>query len=83
MRQFLKQHDLIYEQPATDWVDGIPIANGAIGSMIWGDRQPLRYTLDSYEVWEQRTVWGGADPQFNYFADRYSSSPHVAVGAIG
>ncbi len=66
MRNFLQQHDLIYERAATEWIDGIPIANGAIGAMIWGDGKPLRFTLDSYDVWELRTVWGGDDPRFNY-----------------
>src|SRR5687768_12432087 len=60
------QHDLLYERAAYVWHDGIPIANGSIGAVIWGNGQPLRFTLDSYDVWEQRTVWPGDDPRFTY-----------------
>lgn len=62
----LRKNDLVYERPARVWHDGIPIANGLIGAMIWGDGQPLRFTLDSYDVWERRTVWPGDDPRFTH-----------------
>jgi alpha-L-fucosidase 2 len=66
MNKLLRQHDLIYERAPQQWIDGLPIANGALGAMIWGDGKPLRFTLDSYDIWEQRTVWGGDDPRFTY-----------------
>ncbi len=48
------------------WLDGLPLANGGIGAVIWGDGAPLIFTLDSYDVWETRTLWPGDDPRFNY-----------------
>lgn len=54
MRSFLRQHDLIYERAPMDWYNGLPLANGNLGVMIWGDGAPLTLTLDSYELWDLR-----------------------------
>jgi len=51
---FLDSHDMIWEKPAMRWLDGIPLANGDIGAMVWGDGGPLRFTLDKYDAWETR-----------------------------
>ena len=52
--------------PPAEWIEDIPIANGSMGATIWGDGVPLIFTLDSYGVWETRTLWPGDDPRFNY-----------------
>jgi len=52
--QFLDQHDLIWEVPPLRWLEGIPLANGDIGALIWGDGAPLKFTLDKYDAWETR-----------------------------
>ena len=64
--KILRQHDLLYECAPMEWIDGLPLANGGIGTVIWGDGAPLIFTLDSYDVWETRTLWPGDDPDFNY-----------------
>lgn len=51
---FLKQHDLIWEVPPVRWLDGIPLANGDIGALVWGDGAPIKVTLDKYDAWETR-----------------------------
>lgn len=66
MGRLLRQHDFVYERAPLAWHDGLPIANGNLGAMIWGDGRPLRFTLDSYRVWETRTEWPGDDPRFTY-----------------
>ena len=52
--QFLSRHDMIWESPSRRWRDGVPLANGHIGAMIWGDGTPLVFTLDKYDCWELR-----------------------------
>ena len=52
--QFLDDHDLIWEAPPARWLEGIPLANGDIGALIWGDGHPLKITLDKYDAWETR-----------------------------
>ena len=66
MKGILRQHDLVYECAPMAWIDGIPIANGNMGAVVWGDGRPLRFTLDSYDVWETRTLWPGDDSRFTY-----------------
>jgi len=65
MDSYLAQHDLIYEVPPREWEEGIPLGNGDMGALVWGDGDPLRITLDKYDVWETRSSWP-EDPQYNY-----------------
>jgi len=53
---FLDQHDLVWETAPVRWLTGIPLANGDIGALIWGDGAPLKITLDKYDAWETREV---------------------------
>lgn len=62
--QLLAQHDLLYEL-SPEWLSGIPLGNGDIGALIWGDCHPLKATLDKYDAWELRSTPPN-DPRFNY-----------------
>jgi len=46
VRRFLKQHDLVYEDAPLEWPQGLFVANGDMGAVIWGDGNPLKITLD-------------------------------------
>ena len=65
MHEYLRQHDLVYEDAPVEWSCGIPLANGEIGALIWGDGNPLKITLDKYDAWELRTATP-TDPRYNY-----------------
>ena len=52
----LKNHDMIFEVKPLKWLNGIPMGNGNIGAMLWGDGAPLKITLDKYDIWETREV---------------------------
>lgn len=52
---FLARHDLVYEDAPEVWHDGIPLGNGSIGAMLWGDGAPLKITLDHCALWDLRT----------------------------
>jgi alpha-L-fucosidase 2 len=45
---------LWYEKPATAWVEALPIGNGRLGAMVFGD--PVRETVQLNED----TVWAGS-----------------------
>lgn len=45
---------MVWEVPPKKWVEGVPLANGRIGAMVWGDGRPLKITLDKYDAWETR-----------------------------
>ena len=49
---YLDRHDLVWEKPPVRWLDGIPLANGDMGVLIWGDGGPFKFTLDKYDAWE-------------------------------
>jgi alpha-L-fucosidase 2 len=65
MHSYLAQHDLVYEAAPREWEEGIPLGNGDMGALVWGDGDPLRITLDKYDVWETRSKWP-TDPRYNY-----------------
>lgn len=53
------QHDeqtlkLWYSQPATQWVEALPLGNGRIGAMVFGDPAHEQFQLN------EETVWGGS-----------------------
>lgn len=50
----LSRHDMVWEAPPVKWNTGVPLANGHIGALVWGDGNPLKITLDKYDAWETR-----------------------------
>lgn len=58
-------HDLVYERAPARWFEGVPLGNGYLGAMLWGDGRPLRLTLDNPNIWEMRETL--KDPEhYNY-----------------
>lgn len=54
------KHGLHYETPATVWDEAMPLGNGLLGALVWGDGKPLRISLDRTDLWDLRPV-----PQFH------------------
>src|SRR4030095_10631318 len=42
---------LWYQQPAREWVEALPIGNGRIGAMVYGDPQNEKIQLNESTVW--------------------------------
>jgi len=59
------EHGLHYTEPATVWDEAMPLGNGLLGALVWGDGQPLRISLDRTDLWDLRPV-----PEF--FTEEYS-----------
>lgn len=49
-----------------DWTDGIPLANGTIGGMLWGRGDALVVSLDRADVWDLRSVPEFEEAGFTY-----------------
>ena len=64
---FLK---LWYNRPATEWVEALPIGNGRLGAMVYGD--PYKETIQLNEI----TVWGG-QPNRNDNPDAREALPEI------
>ena len=54
------RHGIHYETPATVWDEALPLGNGLLGALVWGDGNPLRISLDRTDLWDLREV-----PQFH------------------
>ena len=45
---------LWYDKPATQWVEALPLGNGRLGAMVFGDPAHEQFQLN------EETVWGGS-----------------------
>lgn len=64
--KFRSSHVLWYRQPASNWEEALPIGNGNLGGMIFGDVQDERIDLN------EDTLWSGfARDTNNYDAIRH------------
>ncbi len=50
------EHGLHYQEPATVWDEAMPLGNGLLGALVWGDGKPLRISLDRTDLWDLRPV---------------------------
>ena len=62
---------LWYNTPAQKWEQALPIGNGRLGAMVYG--QPARERLQLNDI----TVWGGAPQPDADRADAYKSLPEL------
>ncbi|UCG60076.1 MAG: glycoside hydrolase N-terminal domain-containing protein [Phycisphaerales bacterium] len=49
-------HGLHYQTPAMVWDEAMPLGNGLLGALLWGDGDPLRISLDRTDLWDLRPV---------------------------
>jgi alpha-L-fucosidase 2 len=59
-----QEHGLNYNTPATVWDEALPLGNGIMGALVWGDGKPLKISLDRSDLWDLRLV-----PEF--YSDEY------------
>jgi alpha-L-fucosidase 2 len=59
-------HDLVFNDLATTWDEGMPIGNGLIGGLVWQKDDRLRISLDRSDLWDNRASKAFADADLNY-----------------
>ncbi len=47
-------HDLVSEQLASSWDEGMPLGNGMMGALVWEKDGKLRVALDRADLWDLR-----------------------------
>ena len=57
---------LFYKEPASCWLEGLPIGNGRLGAVVYGD--PLHETVQLNE----ETLWSG---HYDPYADNPNCPP--------
>jgi alpha-L-fucosidase 2 len=60
------EHALHYTTPALVWDEAMPLGNGLLGALVWGDGKPLRISLDRTDLWDLRPVPEFHAPEYSY-----------------
>lgn len=59
-------HGLHYTTPAMVWDEALPLGNGCLGALVWGDGRPMRISLDRNDLWDTRPVPEFHSPEYSY-----------------
>lgn len=59
--QTLNTNKLWYNQPASDWNEALPVGNGRLGAMVFGDCFHERIQLNEESIWAGEPVKADAD----------------------
>jgi alpha-L-fucosidase 2 len=75
-------NSLWYGQPATDWLQALPVGNGRLGAMVFGDPEHERIQLNEDSMWPGGADWGnskGNVKDLNHFRQLLrDGKPHEA-----
>jgi alpha-L-fucosidase 2 len=60
------EHGLMFRTPVAVWDEALPLGNGAVGALLWGDGAPIRISLDRADLWDLRPVPEFHSPEYRY-----------------
>lgn len=49
------RYDLVLKAPISSWDEAIPLGNGLMGGLLWGEGNTIRLSLDRGDLWDERT----------------------------
>ena len=49
------RYNLLLKAPITTWDEAIPLGNGLMGGLLWGENNTIRLSLDRGDLWDERT----------------------------
>jgi len=52
--------------PITMWDEALPLGNGLLGGLLWGEGRTLRLSLDRGDLWDERPAEGDPLSKFSY-----------------
>lgn len=61
-----EMNDLLFHEPISRWDEALPIGNGLIGCLVWGNGNPLYLSLDRGDLWDTRLAPEALDNSFTY-----------------
>ncbi len=59
-------HGLRFTTPATVWDEALPLGNGIMGALVWGDGKPVKISLDRGDLWDLRPVPEFSSPEYSF-----------------
>lgn len=63
--QNLNQYDIAYDTAIHNWDEALPIGNGKMGCLLYGDG-PIRFSLDRVDLWDSRAHPHTQEAGFSY-----------------
>ncbi|SMD09180.1 glycosyl hydrolase family 95 catalytic domain-containing protein [Pedobacter nyackensis] len=48
-------YNLVLKAPVTTWDEALPLGNGLMGGLLWGEKNIVRLSLDRGDLWDERT----------------------------
>jgi alpha-L-fucosidase 2 len=60
------RHDLVFNELAPTWDEGIPLGNGMVGALVWKKGKALRLSLDRADLWDLRPVAEFSGSEFRF-----------------
>ena len=58
--------DLVLEAPIRTWDEALPLGNGLLGGLLWGEDGTLRLSLDRGDLWDNRHPPRVFEPDFTW-----------------
>jgi alpha-L-fucosidase 2 len=58
--------NLFLSSPLVDWYEGIPLGNGQLGALIWGQENQIIVKLDRLDIWDERFDPGCNSMEFTW-----------------
>ncbi len=46
--------NLVLQAPITTWDEAVPLGNGMMGGLLWGEAHTIRLSLDRGDLWDER-----------------------------
>ena len=59
-KQDIYENILWYQEPASKWIEALPVGNGRLGAMVFGDPNNERIQLNEDSMWPGAADWGNA-----------------------
>jgi alpha-L-fucosidase 2 len=64
--------NLKLKAPITTWDEAVPLGNGLLGGLLWGEGSRLRLSLDRGDLWDERVA-----PEFREKAFTFANLVHL------
>lgn len=66
--------NLRLKAPIESWEDAIPLGNGMLGALLWGEKSTVKISLDRGDLWDERTTgesrWWAKNPWSSFTPHR-------------
>ena len=58
--------DLQFEESIKRWYEALPLGNGLLGALLWGESQSFRLSIDRGDLWDTTPIPEVNSPEFTY-----------------